>query len=101
MTGAGVTVQGVPLVAVPAVIAAAHNFLHLLPRGLPNVRQPEIPAHPVEAVAPRIAQSISPHPVVSSHADERVVRRDRVRILPGHVDSQDGAQEVGVVLSRR
>src|SRR2546422_8611088 len=75
------------LVAVPPVVTALDDHVHFLPAVLPRVGQPELVRGSVEAVAPRIAQAVSPDlfAVVTRRSDERVVRGNTVGRLTGDI----------------
>src|SRR5439155_18303005 len=92
-----------PLHAAPAVVLASRARgrleVHLLPLVLTDVGDEEIPELPVEAEAPRVAETerrdLGPR---ARRAPEGVGCRDRVGSGAVHVDAEDLAEELTEVL---
>src|SRR5690606_24447877 len=104
-TAAGARRIAVPaLHDIPAVVftpgARPGRIVDLLPVLLADVGDVKITGLPVEGEPPRIAQAVGPDlgPGVPA-AHEGVVRRDRVRLSPVHVDPEHLSQQARKVLS--
>jgi hypothetical protein len=91
----------------PAVIAARDDAVDFLPRGLPNVTDPEIARRAIEAEAPWVAKTerVDLRARIRAGAGrtarvrgERVARRDRVGSACAHVDPQHLAEQPARVL---
>ena len=93
-----------PFLDRPAVVAAFLHAIDHLPQLPADIADPEIAGGPIEAHAPGVAKSVGINLRPSLRdADERVVRRNRVRLAAFgaiDVDAQDRRQQIADVLAR-
>ena len=82
---------------VPAVVTPSTNDVHLLPRVLPHVGEPQRTALPIETQLPRVPDSESPGLGKNVFSpDKRIVRRNPVLLsafLAIHIDTNNRAEQ--------
>ena len=83
----------------PAVVAALFDNVDLLEQVLSDVAEEQPSVLAIEREAIRVAEAVRIDLVLAGRADERVVRRDRVRRAAVHVDAQDRAKQREDVLA--